>query len=259
MPQIVCNIALDVSASCAEQTVSARQGDSQSRLLCVTLTDCGKPLAVERTAVVLLNVAYKEDCACFEGTITEEGRALFVLPDFVLAEAGKAKCDVSVIGAYGRLTTAPFYVSVEAPVCATDVISNDTVVADLAADFISAQRLVKLTPKESADGFLLSPEVNRKYILDLSDGGYAPNGVWKAMHLTLPKPTSTVKENWVLIYCHAPVTAETGAVQITFDENCLLADGVEPSITMSDFDLICTYSVGAAAWQIGVVQYSKKG
>ena len=259
MPQIVCNIALDVSAVCAEQTVSARQGDSKSRLLCVTLTDCGKALQIERSATVLLNVAKGEESACFEGAVVEEGKALFVIPDFILAEACEVICDVSVIAPCGRLTTAPFRIAVQASVCADGQIVDDAADGDLVADFIASQRLLVLTPTAAEDSFLLSPEINHKYTLDLSDGSYAPNGVWKPIRLSLPKPANAVKENWVLIYCHAPVTAESGAVQITMDEDCLLADGLTPVITLSDFDLVCTYSAGAGAWQVGVVQYAKKG
>ena len=259
MPQIVCNIALDVSAACAEQTVSARQGDTQSRLLCVTLTDCGRPLSVERQVVVLLNVAKGEETAGFEGMVVEGGKALFVIPDFVLAEAGEVLCDVSVIGVGGKLTTAPFRISVAAPVCVTDPISSDTAIEDLVVDFIASQRLFVLTPTADEGGFLLAPEINHKYTLDLSDASYAPNGIWKPIRLSLPKPHNAAKENWVLIYCHAPVTNTSGAVQITFDESCLLADGAVPAVTLSDFDLVCIYSAAAGAWQIGVVQYAKKG
>ncbi|MBE6690632.1 MAG: hypothetical protein E7590_05055 [Ruminococcaceae bacterium] len=260
MPQIVCNISLDVSVDHTEQTFAAKQGDSQSRLLCVTFTDCGKPLPIERQAVVLLNVKKGEETASFEGAVTEEGKALFVIPDFVLAEAGRVRCDVSAIGRTGgRLTTADFVIAVEETVAPGGELGSDAAISDLAAEFIASQRLLPLLPTVEGEGYLLSPAVNHKYTLDLSDSSYAPEGVWKPFRLVLPRPQDAARENWILIYCHAPLTAGGDALQITLDESCLLADGVQPSISFADFDLLCTYSAGAGAWQIGFVQYQKKG
>ncbi|MBE6702641.1 MAG: hypothetical protein E7585_04420 [Ruminococcaceae bacterium] len=260
MPQIVCNIALDVAVNNIEQMLSAKQGDTQNRLLCVTFTDCGKPLPIEKDAVVLLNVKSGEARASFEGTVTKEGKALFAIPDFVLVKAGSVQCDVSAITPNGgRLTTAAFGILVEPAICPSGEVSNDAAVSDLAADFIASQRLLTLTPQPRETGYVIAPEINHKYCLDLSDSRYAPGGVWANFRLELPVPTNATKENWILIYCHAPITAEAGAVSIDFGSDCLFADARAPMVSLSDFDIVCTYSRGAGCWQVGVVQYAKQG
>ena len=60
MPQVVYDMTLDVSVSDPGVQIIAKQGDRQSRLLCIRLTDCKKPLPIENDAAVLLNVATDE-------------------------------------------------------------------------------------------------------------------------------------------------------------------------------------------------------
>ena len=256
MPQIVCNIALDVSVNNAGQMLMAKQGDSQCRLLCVRFTDCGKPLNIEREATVLLNVARGEETCAFEGSVTPDGAALFTVPDFALQEAGRVSCDVSaVMPANGRLTTSRFEIVVEEAVCPNGDLGT-VGTSDMAAEFIAQQQLYTLTPIPNADGYALRPSLNRRYRLDLSDAAYKTESAWAALTLELPTPTAPDRENWVLIYCHAPVHAIAGAVTVNWGEERLFADGTKPSVTLEDFDIICTYSPEAARWQIGVVQYS---
>ena len=257
MAQIVCNMSLDVALCNGEQSLMAKQGDRQNRLLCITLTDCGKPLKVEKSATVLLNVSKGEATGVFEGQITEEGKALFAIPNMVTAEVGVAKCDVSVIGRNGgRLTSVAFAISVEPTVCPSGEVGLDADASDLAAAFIASERILSLTPEVAGEGYLLRPLINRRYALDLSDAAYLQNGNWRAFRLELPTPVSSTRENWVQIYCHAPLTA-SGAIEIDLD-GYLLADGNKPRLAMADFELVCTYSPAAHAWMVGVVQYAKK-
>ena len=257
MAQIVCNMMLDVALCSGEQSLMAKEGDHQNRLLCITLTDCGKPLKIENSATVLLNVSKGESIGSFEGRVVEEGKALFVIPDMVTASAGVARCDVSVIGRNGgRLTSVPFSISVEASVCPAGELGSDAELSDLAASFIAAERILTLTPEPVGEGYLLRPGINRRYSLDLSGEAYLQDGAWRAFRLELPTPVSAARENWVQIYCHAPLTA-SGAVEIDL-EGYLLADGVAPRFALADFELVCTYSPAARDWLVGIVQYAKK-
>lgn len=259
MPRIVCRIDLDVSVKDEGKTLIAKQGDGECRLISVGFTDCGKPLAIERFATVLLNVARETGSYVYEGQV-EEGRAVFVLPGFILNEAGVARCDVSAVSpGGGRLTTAEFSVEVLPSVCPNGDFGTLGTPA-LAEEFIASQMQYALTPCATENGFLLTPAVNRRYTLDLSDADtYVADGKWRPFVLSLPTPADPQRENWVVICCHAPLSPEGDGVRLAFDRQYLLAEGSAPAITKGDFDVTCTYSVAAGNWQIGLVQYAASG
>ena len=257
MAQIMCEITLDVSVKDPGLSMMAKQGDSKSRLLCVHLTDEGKPLVIEEGSCVLLNVARGEEAFAFEGRVVG-GNALFVLPAFALAEAGCVRCDVSVLGTDAeKLTSVAFTLEVEAAVC-PDGALGDEAGEDLAATLLAEETLQPLLPHSDNAGYLLRPALNRKYTVDLSGSGYLAGGVWKSITLELPTPEHPTRDNWVLLYCHAPVDAVAGAVTLAFGD-CLFADGNEPIVTTADFNVVCTYSPIAAKWQIGVISYGESG
>ena len=255
MPQIVCNIELDVSVKDEGKVLMAKQGDNGSRLISVGLTDCGRPLPIEAQATVLLNVSREAGSHVYEGRVIE-GRALFVLPDLILREAGAARCDVSVISTIGRLTAAEFTVEVVPAVCPEgDFGTLGT--PQLAQEYVASQMQYALEPQVNGEELLLSPKVNRRYTLDLSDASaYLSNGHWRRLVLALPTPADSKRENWIVIGCHAPLTAAGEAVQIAFAKGYLLADGMAPVIMRGDFDITCTYSPAAGNWLVGVVQYA---
>ena len=256
MPQIVCHIALDVSVNDPGQVIMAKQGDSESRLLCVHFTDCKKELPIEQGAAVLLNAARDTEAFAFEGRVQPDGTALFPLPGELLCRAGSLRCDVSAIGASGgRLTTSPFDIQVVEAVCGLITPS----MTDLGAEFLATQMIQTLTPEQEGAGFVLRPAVNRKYALNLSGEQYGLYGSWRAIALELPTPDMPTRENWILIYCHAPAQSVDGPLTLQWGSNCLFADGAEPTIRMEDFDIICNYSPAAGRWQIGVVQYGVGG
>ena len=259
MAQITCEITLDVAVNDREQLVTARQGDTKSRLLCVRLTDGGKPLQIEYGATVLLNASNGSEAYAFGG-IVSEGAALFTLPDFALSEAGRVDCDVSVLGADGsRLTSAGFTLCVAETVCPTERIASGG--GDLIAELLAQDTIQPLTPIREGKAMVVEPALNRKYALDLSAPDCISEGSWLPLSLRLPTPVSAEKENWILIYCHAPVSESAGAISVDWGKAsaCLFADGEIPYITMGDFDVVCTYSPAAQKWQIGVVQYAASG
>lgn len=257
MPQIVCNIALDVSVKDSGQVITAKQGDSKSRLLCVSFTDEKKPLLIEDGAAVLLNVARGEERYAYEGRVSG-GKALFVIPDFALAAVGTVTCDASAVGSDGtRLTTASFTIVVEEAACPEGGLGGEEGI-DLAASLLAEAVIQPLVPENDGADMVIAPAVNRKYALDLSDAAYVANGSWAPFRLALPTPEFPLRDNWILIYCHAPVSETAGAVGIDWGtaSERLFADGEIPYITMGDFDIVCTYSPIAKKWQIGVIQYA---
>ena len=258
MPQIICDIDLDVSVKDNGQKLMAKAGDRRSRLLRVRLLDCGKHLPIGRRDTALLNVAAGEEKGSYEGEVTEDGNALFVIPDLALQQMGTATCDVSVLSADGgRLTSSSFQIIVEDSVFpAGDLGPIST--PGLAEAFVATQKIFHLQPEAKNDGFVLRPEVNRKYSMNLTNHTiYAPNGTWRTFTLELPEPSNGVGENRITICCHAPLSSLGKGVPLIFDSGCLFEDGVKPVITKGDFNLICTYSPVASEWQISVVQYAK--
>lgn len=256
MPQIMCNIRLDVSVNDCGQSIMAKRGDVGSRGLCVRFTDCGRELPVEQSATVLLNVARGEERKSFAGAVDRDGCAVFTIPSFALEQVGEVLCDVSAINAMGdRLSTATFTLAVEDAVCSTEgLVASDK--EDVLGEWIATESLQTLAPVQNADGFLLTPAVNRKYLLDLSDSRYVNDGAWQKLSLQLPVPPDTMRDAWVLISCHAPVNGTVGAVNIDWGTDVIFHHGMAPDIVQSHFDIICTYSHMGKCWQIGVLQYA---
>lgn len=260
MAQVMCDITLDVSVNDRGQTMMAKQGDSKSRLLCVHLTDQRKPLEIEKDAVVLLNVSNGDTAQSFQGHVTA-GTAVFTLPTFALETAGSVSCDVSVLGSNGgKLTSAGFEICVAEAVCPETELGDDEQ-GDLASELLAQEAILPLSPLQVENGLVLAPEINRRYGVDLSSSAFKKDGAWLPVTLRLPTPQSALRENWILLYCHAPVDPLAGAVTLQFEaeQAPLLESGKTPYITAGDFDVVCSCSPVTRKWQIGVIQYTVGG
>ena len=259
MAQVMCNITLDVSINDRGQILMAKQGDSKSRLLCVHLTDQHKPLEIEEGASVLLNVSNGNVAQSFRGSV-RDGAALFTIPAFALEQAGTVPCDVSVIGSEGgKLTSAGFEICVIEAVCPDNGLGGEEM-PDAIAELLAQDTVYPLAPVAEGDHLTLRPACNRRFTVDLSHESYKKDGAWLPLQIQLPAPVSAAKENWLLLYCYAPETTSAGAVVVDWKGmNALFENGEEPHITMGAFDVVCTFSPAAKAWQVGVIQYRKAG
>ena len=256
MPQIMCNIRLDVSVNECGQSIMAKRGDVGSRCICVRFTDCGRDLMIEKDATVTLNTVRNGEKRCFEGVVKDDGCAVFTLPLFALEEVGEVLCDVSAYSTTGeRLSTTTFTIVVEDGI-ALDLPVVDREGGDLIAEWIATETVYPMTPEESADGLVLSPAINRKYSLDLTDSRYMAVGALQNIAVHLPTPTQATRDAWVLITCHTLPYGATGPITFDWGENVIFHHGVAPDIVFSDFDIVCTYSHMASCWQIGVLQYN---
>ncbi len=259
MAQCMCKLVLDVADRDGAQTVVARQGDNATRFLSVRLMSCGEPLCVEESATVIINVKNASgEVRAFEGAVNADGALILPINAWALRSVGTVQCDVSIFDAAGgRLTTPPFEIEVVSSLSAGDSLPGDTDGTDsITAKLIAQERMYVLTPTATAQGYLVEPLCNRKYALDLSGEDYAEAGNWKTISLVLPEPEDADSDNWILIYCHAPLRQKT-AVSIDWGvaDALLFADGEIPEITKGDFDIVCTHSRVAGKWQIGVLQY----
>ena len=256
MPQITSNICLDVSLSDAGQSLMAKRGDVGSRRICVRFTDCGKPIAIENDATVLLNIARGEEKRSFAGTVDSEGCALFVLPAFALETAGELICGVTAVNAEGeRLSTASFTLTVEDVILAEAADLGDGA-EDLLREWIASETYTQLPVYASPDGVDLFPETNRKYDLELLHKVCCVDGAWKEVFLRLPQPTDYSRDAWVMISCYTPIHPTAGAVKFNWDGARFLY-GVAPDICCEYFDIICIYSHMTGFWRIGVLQYGR--
>lgn len=263
MAQCMCKITLDVAERDAIQTVVARQGDSATRFLQVFLLSCGEPMSVEESVRAVLNVKNAAgEIRAFEGEVCADGTVRLPLNAWMLRTVGIVQCDVSLFNAAGgKLTTPPFEVEVVASIAEDGMLPGDDDGGEsLTARLLAEEKVYALDPVLQNGEYSLYPLCNRKYALDLSDDIYASGDGWRSLSLVLPVPEDTDSDNWILIYCHAPLRV-MGAVSIDWGDatSLLFADGKIPEITVGDFDVICTYSKPAGKWQIGAVQYESVG
>lgn len=263
MAQCMCKMMLDVADRDAVQTVVARQGDSATRFLRLRLFSYGEPMRVEEGGTALLNVRNTAgELRAFEGTVNPDGTLTLPLNAWMLRSVGIVQCDVSIVDAGGgKLTTPPFEIEVVATVAADEILPGDSEGEDsLTARLLAEEKVYTLSPVQTAEGYSISPACNRKYALDLSNEIYTEGEAWKTISLVLPLPEDLASDNWILIYCHAPLHGGVG-VSIDWGEigSLLFADGNIPDIKNGDFDIICSYSTVAGKWQIGTVQYSTVG
>ena len=127
MAQIIREISVDVAKENNFQAIIAKQYDSQSRFLRVTLTNEGKPLTIETSSVVTIN-ALREDgkAEAFFGSVNEDGTVTVPLSNWMLELDGLVRCDITVVDIESRkLTSTMFSLSVEESAYGGSYISDN--------------------------------------------------------------------------------------------------------------------------------------
>ncbi len=127
MAQIVRDITVDVAAQNIFQAIIAKQYDSKSRFLKVTLTDTGEKIAIDENSTVIIN-ALREDgeSKAFSGKVNSDGTVTVPLTLWMLEKDGFVKCDISIVDADKRkLTSTLFNLNVEQAACPSSDISDD--------------------------------------------------------------------------------------------------------------------------------------
>jgi hypothetical protein len=116
MAQIVKELRVDVSQPNVFQAIVAKQHDSNSRFLKITLVDFGVKVEVPNTAKVTIN-ANRPDGASesFKGEANNDGTITVPLAQWMLDIDGEVKCDVSVTNTEDnkRLTSTDFWLEVQ--------------------------------------------------------------------------------------------------------------------------------------------------
>ena len=124
---ITREITVDVSKRNTFSAIVAKQLDTNSRFLKVTLTDLGEVITVPTTAQVVIN-ALRDDgeSKSFLGTANADGTVTVPLTPWMLELDGDVKCDVSVVDSEERkLTSTLFVLAVEEATYSGEEISDD--------------------------------------------------------------------------------------------------------------------------------------
>lgn len=110
------NIVLDVNNSNTATHVYAKQGDSVTREIIITLTDDGKRIFPETGSTAIFRAKKPDNTTILNtATINEDGTITAALTDQVLAAEGQVSADVYVTDSTGTtvLSTGTFYIDVE--------------------------------------------------------------------------------------------------------------------------------------------------
>lgn len=116
MPQTYRDLRLDVTRADYQSVgVNAKQYDSQSRYLRVTITNGGVPVPVPQGTQVFIGARRADgESNAFLGTVEEDGNVIVPLAAWMLEIDGRVECSVTTVDTEGRrLATLRFYVVVQ--------------------------------------------------------------------------------------------------------------------------------------------------
>jgi hypothetical protein len=127
MAQIIREISVDVARENTFSAIVAKQNDSNSRFLKVTLKNEGEPLEIASSSIATINALREDGTAeAFLGTVNEDGTVTVPLSNWMLALDGTVKCDVTIVDTDSRkLTTTMFTLSVEESAYEGTDVSDD--------------------------------------------------------------------------------------------------------------------------------------
>jgi len=166
MAEIIKSIEVDVAKQNTFKAIVAKQGDSSSRFLNVTLLNEGVPIQVEATAAVAINFERIDgESAAYAGTVNSDSTITVPLTSWMLQLEGQSRCSISVVSNGARLTSTSFYVTVEhAEYCDDDIIEDDdpTIVEQIMEVIGNEnQRIANETTRQSNEASRQSAETDR--------------------------------------------------------------------------------------------------
>lgn len=125
--KIIKECTLDCARFNSFKTYIAKQNDSNSRFVKVTLADDGEPLTVDDGNLVFFNVKRSDSkTKIFEGSV-EDGKLMIPIPNWALEKEGIIECDISVLNSdtQERLSSTKFQMMVESCVADSEEVSKD--------------------------------------------------------------------------------------------------------------------------------------
>jgi hypothetical protein len=145
MAKVIHKIQVEVAKPNFFQAIVAKQFDSGSRFLQVTLADEGKKIEIAKGSTVTIN-ARRSDGAekKFAGTVNGDGTVTVPLVYWMLELEGKVHSDVSVTDALGStLTSTKFDIEVERASCKDGGVSEDDAEVDVLISLIKEVQNIK--------------------------------------------------------------------------------------------------------------------
>ena len=126
MAQITQKISLEVAKPNFIQKITAKQFDSESRFLKVTLKNESEKIEVQPASTVTINAKRNDGSEkSFTGNVNDDGTVTVPLTYWMLELDGGVECDVSVIDTDNRkLSTTKFAVEVERASCKGNDVSD---------------------------------------------------------------------------------------------------------------------------------------
>ncbi len=127
MPSITREIMVDVAKKNLFQAIVAKQNDSNSRFLKITMANEGVPLTIPTTATAIINAERADGQSdAFICVINDDGTITAPLTTWMLELDDMVSCSISVIGSDNdKLSTLSFMVEVQAAEYSDDDISQD--------------------------------------------------------------------------------------------------------------------------------------
>lgn len=177
MAKIIKELTLDVVRENIGGTVAAKQNDVDSRSIKARITADRKAIDISQLSTVVINVLRPDgESNGFVGTVNSDGTVSVPISAWMLKESGTVKCDISVFDGTERLTTMPFFISVEESLYDGEAIENEeeyTVLSALMNEMygirsdeslrvqIEEERVFAENERESAEGIRETNEAAR--------------------------------------------------------------------------------------------------
>jgi len=127
MAQIIKEITVDVAKKNLFQAIVAKQNDSNSRFLKVTLCNEGVKIEVPSTATAIINAERADDtAAAYMGVVNDDGTVTVPLTSWMLGLDDIVRCSISIIDSNEqKLSSTSFSIEVEAAEYSDSDISED--------------------------------------------------------------------------------------------------------------------------------------
>ena len=259
MAQIVRDITVDVAAQNIFQAIIAKQYDSKSRFLKVTLTDTGEKITIDASSTVIIN-ALREDgeSKAFSGEVNSDGTVTVPLTLWMLEKDGFVKCDISIVDADKRkLTSTLFSLNVEQAACPNSDISDDdnydllvNLISEASEANAAAQDAIKRAEQAVVEAAARAETVGTQLAdvkSDLVQLGFVTGNLFNKQTVTrgfMILNDGSIRENSVYCYSdYIPVKAnKTYCVSYAmsspggmYDENKNYVGTVYPSVSPVDY------------------------
>ena len=126
MATVTKKISLDVSRKNLLPNIIAKQFDTDSRFLTVTLLDEGEPIKAEAGSTVIISFRRADGQAkSFSGKANEDGTVTVPLANWALELDDIVECDISVYSGDVKLSTTTFQLEVQPAANGNEEISQD--------------------------------------------------------------------------------------------------------------------------------------